>query len=210
MLLEHDGDSPTVHPSARIAPTAVLCGDVTVGPECSVGFGAVLTAETGPIEVGARCVIMENGVLRGTSRHPLRVGNNVLIGPNAYLSGATVGDNTFIATGVSVFNAARIGARAMVRIGAVVHIKTVMADDATVPIGWVAVGDPARILPPDRHEEIWEVQKTLDFPGTVFGVGRASVGETYMPEAMRRYTRALARHRHDRLLEDGQTRPEGS
>ena len=149
MLIEHDAVSPSVHPSARIAPTAVLCGDVTVGPDSSVGFGAVLTAETGPIEVGARCVIMENAVLRGTSRHPLRIGDNVLIGPNAYLSGAAVGDNSFIATGASVFNAARIGARAMVRIGAVVHIKTVLADDAVVPIGWVAVGHPARILPPD-------------------------------------------------------------
>ncbi|MDJ0894278.1 MAG: gamma carbonic anhydrase family protein [Alphaproteobacteria bacterium] len=210
MLLEHDAARPSVHPTARIAPTAVLCGDVTVGPDSSVGFGAVLTAETGPIEVGAQCVIMENAVLRGTSRHPLRIGDNVLIGPNAYLSGASVGDNSFIATGVSVFNAARIGARAMVRIGAVVHIKTVLADDAIVPIGWVAVGDPARILPPDRHEEIWEIQKTLDFPGTVFGVGRADVGESYMPEAMRRYTKALARHRGDRVLENGASRPDGS
>ncbi len=41
-----------------------------------------------------------------------------------------------------------------------------------VPIGWVAVGNPAHILSPDRHEAIWEVQKDLDFPGFVYGVNR--------------------------------------
>ena len=44
---------------------------------------------------------------------------------------------------------------------------------AVVPIGWIAVGDPARILPPGRHEEIWAIQQELDFPGTVYGVARS-------------------------------------
>jgi len=54
--------------------------------------GAVLTAEGGPIEVGPRCVIMENAVLRGTKRHPLRLGADVLVGPRAYLTGCAVED----------------------------------------------------------------------------------------------------------------------
>jgi carbonic anhydrase/acetyltransferase-like protein (isoleucine patch superfamily) len=201
MLVEHQGKRPVVHPSAYIAPTAVLCGDVTVGADCRVLFGAVLTAEGGPIMLGARCIVMENAVLRAAARHPLTLGNHVLVGPRAYLSGCTVEDDVFLAAGSSVFNGARLGARSEVRINGVVHIRTTIQPDATVPIGWVAVGDPARILPPDQHDTIWAVQEPLDFPGTVFGLQRPPEGGTLMPELTRRYAAFLARHQDDRLLD---------
>ena len=73
MLIEHEGKRPRIHPSSRIAPTAVICGAVTIGAETSVGFGAVLTAESGPIELGSRCIVMENAVIRGTRRHPAAI-----------------------------------------------------------------------------------------------------------------------------------------
>jgi carbonic anhydrase/acetyltransferase-like protein (isoleucine patch superfamily) len=200
MLIEHLGKCPAIDVTARIAPTAVICGDVTVGPDTSVGFGAVLTAESGPIVVGRQCVIMENAVIRGTKRHPAALGDHVLVGPGAYLSGCTVGDCAFLATGSRVFNGAMIGARAEVRINATVHLLTHLAEDATVPIGWVAVGDPARILPPEAHDEIWAIQEPLNFPKEIFGVERPQPGETRMPEIMARYCRALSRHRDDRVL----------
>ena len=58
---------------------------------------------------------------------------------------------------------------------------------------WVAVGDPARILPPEAHDEIWAIQEPLNFPKEVFGVDRPGPGETRMPEIMARYCRALSR-----------------
>ena len=200
MLIEHLGKCPVIDPTARIAPTAVICGDVTVGQSTSVGFGAVLTAESGPIVVGRECVIMENAVIRGTKRHPATVGDHVLIGPGAYLSGCAIRDCAFLATGSRVFNGAIIGARAEVRINATVHLLTKLLEDATVPIGWVAVGDPARILPPEAHQEIWAIQEPLNFPKEIFGVDRPRPGETRMPEMMARYCRALSRHRDDRVL----------
>jgi carbonic anhydrase/acetyltransferase-like protein (isoleucine patch superfamily) len=200
MLIEHLGKRPVIDPSARIAPTAVICGDVTVGPSTSVGFGAVLTAESGPIVVGRECVIMENAVIRGTKRHPATIGDHVLIGPGAYLSGSAIRDCAFLATGSRIFNGATVGARAEVRINATVHLLTKLPEDATVPIGWVAVGDPARILPPEAHDEIWAIQEPLNFPKEIFGVDRPEAGETRMPEIMARYCRALSRHRDDRVL----------
>jgi carbonic anhydrase/acetyltransferase-like protein (isoleucine patch superfamily) len=200
MLIEHSGKRPVIDPTARIAPTAVICGDVTVGPGTSVGFGAVLTAESGPIIVGRECVIMENAVIRGSKRHPVTVGDHVLVGPGAYLSGCTIHDCAFLATGSRVFNGAIIGARAEVRINATVHLLTKLLEDATVPIGWVAVGDPARILPPEAHDEIWAIQEPLNFPKEIFGVDRPKPGETRMSEMMARYCRALSRHRDDRIL----------
>jgi carbonic anhydrase/acetyltransferase-like protein (isoleucine patch superfamily) len=200
MRIEHLGKTPKVDPSARVAPNAVICGDVTIGTNTSIGFGAVLTAETGPIQIGKDCVIMENAVLRGTKRHPLTIGGHVLIGPRAYLTGCTVEDRAFLATGCAIFNGATIGARAEVRINGTVHLLTRLPPDTTVPIGWIGVGDPASVLPPDRHEEIWAIQKTLEFPKVIFGIDRPPAGETRMPDMMARYNRALARHREDRLL----------
>ena len=200
MLIEHEGESPRIHPSARIAPTAVICGAVTVGAETSIGFGAVLTAESGPIELGASCIVMGNAVVRGTCRHPVAIGDRVLVGPHAMLTGCRVGESAFLATGCAVFNGADIGPRAEVRIHGTVHLSTRLAADAVVPIGWVAVGDPAEILPPDRHEEIWRLQEPLDFPKTVFGVERPPHGSTNMPEITRRYLRLLQRHRGDRII----------
>lgn len=192
-----DGDRrPVIHPSARIAPTAVISGDVTIGPDTSVGYGVVITAESGPVRIAGRSVIMDTAVLRGIRGAPLSVGENVLIGPRAVLNGCTVGNEAFIATGATVFNGAIIGARAEVRINAIVHLRTRLADGAMVPLGWIAVGDPARILPPDRHEEIWAVQKELDFPGFVFGRERPAPGETFMPQVTPRYAAMLAR-RHE-------------
>ena len=201
MLLEHEGRRPRIHPTAYVAPSATLSGDVTIGPESRILFGAVLTAEGGPVMVGGYCVVMEQAVLRGTKEHPLRLGDHVLVGPHAHLTGCTVEDDVFVATGASVFNGARLGARSTVRINGVVHIKTVLSSDAVVPIGWVAVGDPARILPPDAHDDIWAIQGPLNFSKTVFGLDPAPPGQTNMPERMRRYARALGRHLRDRILD---------
>ena len=201
MLLEHQGRRPHIHASAYVAPNATVSGDVTIGPESRILFGAVLTAEGGPVVLGRYCVVMEQAVLRGTKAHPLRLGDHVLVGPHAHLSGCTVEDNVFVATGASIFNGARLGARSTVRINGVVHIKTVLAPDAVVPIGWVAVGDPASILPPDAHDEIGAVQGPLNFSKTVFNMDPAPAGQTNMPERMRRYAAALGHHAHDRILD---------
>jgi carbonic anhydrase/acetyltransferase-like protein (isoleucine patch superfamily) len=200
MLIEHLGERPTVDPSAYVAPTAVLSGNVRVGARSRILFGAVLTAEGGALEIGAQCIVMENAVLRATRRHPARLGDNVLVGPRAYLTGCDVEDNVFLATGATVFNGARIGARSEVRINGVVHLRTTLPPDTTVPIGWVAVGDPARIYPPHRHEEIWEIQQQLEFLRAVFNLEPPAPGETVMPELTLRYGRALAAHFDDRII----------
>jgi len=193
MILEHRGQRPTVHPSAYVAPTAVLCGDVRVGADARVLFGAVLTAEDGSVTVGERSVVMEHALVRGRERHPAVIGNDVLIGPHAHVNGTTIEDGSFIATGAALFPGARVGAGSEVRIHGVVHVNTVLAPGTTVPIGWVAVGDPATILPPDRHDEIWAIQQPLDVPGTVYGIARGTDATTMM----RAQAEWLGTHRDD-------------
>jgi carbonic anhydrase/acetyltransferase-like protein (isoleucine patch superfamily) len=192
-ILEHEGLRPKIDPTARIAPTATVCGDVTVGPNTYVGFGAVIVAESGPVEIGANCVIVDTAVLRGLKHSKLTLGDNVLVGPRAYLTGCTIEDDVFLATGCTIFNGAIIGRQSEVRINAIVHLKTRLSKASMVPLNWIAVGDPAVILPPEDHEKIWAIQKPLDFPRYVFGVARPPQGETIMPEVMPRYAAALCR-----------------
>ena len=151
-----------------------------IGPDARVLFGAVLTAEDGSIEIGERCVVMENALLRGREQHPTRLGDDVLIGPHAHVNGVTIEDGCFIATGAALFPGAVLGTGTEVRIHGVVQVNTILPPGSTVPIGWVAVGDPAQILPPDRHEDIWAVQRELDFPGTVYGIPRGTDATTMM------------------------------
>jgi len=202
MIVEHNGKRPRIHASATIAPNAVICGDVEIGENSAIMFGAVLTAQGGPIKIGRNCVVMEQAVIRATRKHPTTIGDNCLVGPHGYVSGATVEDNVFLATGTAIFNRAVLHTRSQVRIHGVVHVNSRLESDVVVPIGWVAVGDPAEVRPPNEHDEIWAVQKTLDFPGTVFGVDRPEPGGTKMPEYMPKYCEALKRHANDEVIEE--------
>lgn len=194
MLIEHRGAQPTIDPSAYVAPNAVVCGDVRIGAGARILFGAVLTAEDGHVAVGERVVVMENALIRGRRRTPAVVGDDVLVGPQAHVNGAVVEEGAFLATGAAVFPGAVVGAGSEVRIHAVVHVNTKLPPETTVPIGWIAAGDPAQLFSPDRHDELWAVQEKLDFPGTVYGLSR----EASARERMTRQSAWFGAHGEDR------------
>src|SRR2546430_3586029 len=114
MLIRHRDQSPTVDPSAFIAPNATLVGDVRVGPRARVMYGAVLDAEGASIEIGEACVIGEHAVLRATAvgpqPHPVVLGDHVFVGPRATLLGCTIERCCYIATGATALHGARLGA----------------------------------------------------------------------------------------------------
>jgi carbonic anhydrase/acetyltransferase-like protein (isoleucine patch superfamily) len=176
-----------VDPSASVAASAVLTGDVSVGPGSRILHGAVLNGDLGPVRIGSDVVVMENAVLRGRAGHPLEIGDAVLVGPHAHLNGTRVADEVFIATGVSMFPGSSAARGCELRINSVLHVNSHLSENTVVPIGWIAAGEPAQLFSPDRHDELWAVQEPLDFPGTVYGVPRG----TSMREIMRRQSEAF-------------------
>ncbi len=196
MLLEHRGRRPVVPESAYVAPSAVLCGAVVLAEGSRVLHGAVLTAENGEVRLGENSVVMENALVRGRADHPALLGDAVLVGPHAHVNGATVEDEVFIATGAALFPGSVAGAGAELRINSVLHVNSRLQPGAVLPIGWIAVGDPAELFSPDRHEELWQVQRDLDFPGTVYGVPRG----TPMRDIMSRQSAFYGAHLDDRQL----------
>ena len=187
MIISYAGHSPAIDTDAWAAPDATVSGDVVIAAGSRVMHGARLVAEAGgSIRIGRNCIVLENAVIRATASHPCTIGNNCLVGPNSHVVGAEVGDEVFIATGAAVFHGAHIGRGSEVRINGIVHLRTRLEPGTVVPIGWIAVGDPAHLLPPDQHEAIWSHQKPLDFPGFVYGVDRN------LPDVMQKITANLS------------------
>ena len=197
MLIEHRGASPRIDSSAYVAQTAVVSGDVTIGADARILHGAVISAEDGSVSIGARVVVMEHALVRGRANHPVSIGDDVMIGPHAHVNGATIADEVFIATGASLFPGSSVETGSEMRINSVLQVNSRIGSGESLPIGWVAVGDPAQMFAPDRHDEIWAIQRELDFGGTVYGVGKGSG----MQEIMAQQAEFFAAHRDDRVID---------
>jgi carbonic anhydrase/acetyltransferase-like protein (isoleucine patch superfamily) len=196
MKFAHAGTAPRIDAAAWIAPDATVVGDVEIGPGVRVMHGARVIGEAGgKITIGRNVIIMENAVVRAGPRHPCRIGDHCLIGPNAHVTGCTVEEQVFIATGAAIFHAAHVGKGTVVRVQAIVHVKTKLAPNSVVPIGWVAVG--GRMFSPDQHEALSVVLKEQNFSETVYGIDPATPDR--MIEVTKKLSEALGAHAMDRL-----------
>lgn len=139
LIVPMEGRTPRVDPSAWTAPTAVLVGDVEVGEQASVWYGAVVRSEYEPIRIGARSNVQDGCVLHVDPGRPLTIGRGVSVGHAAVLHGCVVEDDVLVGMSATVLNGARIGAGSMVAAGAVVLEGTV------VPPGSLVAGVPAKV-----------------------------------------------------------------
>jgi carbonic anhydrase/acetyltransferase-like protein (isoleucine patch superfamily) len=196
MIISYSGHTPSIDADAWVAQDATVSGDVLIGAGSRIMHGARLVAEAGgSIEIGRNCIVLENAVIRATAKHPCTIGNHCVIGPNSHVVGAEISDEVFIATGASIFHGAHLGRGCQIRINGTVHLRTRLRPGTMVPIGWIAVGDPAQILSPDQHEAIDLHQRPLDFPRFVYGVDRSQ------PDVMQKIAEglsvALEKHRSE-------------
>lgn len=139
MLLSYRGKHPRIDPSAFVAPTAVVIGDVEIGPESSIWFGAVLRGDNGPIRIGARTSIQDNCVVHVGDRRLTVIGNEVTVGHCAVMEDCNVKDRALIGSNAVLLNGCTIGEGALIAAGSVV------TQDADIPPGVVAAGAPARV-----------------------------------------------------------------
>lgn len=147
------GRSPTVHPTAFVAPTAVLIGDVTVGEDASVWFGTVLRADMDRIEIGARSNVQDNSTIHTDAGEPTIIGEDVTIGHNALVHSSVVERNVLIGQASVLVGGCVIGTGTIVGAGAVVP------QGMHVPPRSLVVGVPAKVVREARPEdERWTVQ----------------------------------------------------
>lgn len=138
MIIEYLGKRPKIHPSAFVAPTAVLIGDVEVGPESSIWFGAVLRGDNGPIRVGARTSIQDNAVVHVSEGGETLLADNVTVGHCAVMEDCRIGAHALIGSNATLLNGSTIGEGALIAAGSVVGQRV------TIP-RVVAAGAPATV-----------------------------------------------------------------
>src|SRR3712207_8325427 len=119
-LLPHGDASPEVADSAWVAPGAYVVGDVHLGEESSVWYGAVLRGDTEPITIGDRTNVQDGCVLHADPGYPAVLGDDCVIGHNAVVHGCEVGDGCLVGMGATILNGARIGEGSVVAAGALV------------------------------------------------------------------------------------------
>ncbi len=144
LIMPYNGNEPQIADSAYIAPTAVIVGDVVIGPESSVWFGVVIRGDTGAIRIGAGTSVQDNSVIHVNSDADTLIGDEVTIGHGAILEGcdvkhgALIGMGAIVLSGATVHENALVAAGAVVREGAAVEADTLVAGVPAKPRGLVS------------------------------------------------------------------------
>jgi carbonic anhydrase/acetyltransferase-like protein (isoleucine patch superfamily) len=146
MLVSRNGIAPRIDPSARVAPTASVVGDVTVGAGCYVDYGVVIASSGPPVVLGEGVSVLANAVIRSVGGHgrpafPVRIGDESIIAPQAALAGCEIAEHCYLATAVVVLQGARVGRGSRVAVGAVVHAGSVLDPSSRVGLHCVAAPD---------------------------------------------------------------------
>ena len=131
---------PRIDASVWLAPGAAVVGDVEIGPDSSVWYGATLRGDVNAIRIGSRSNLQDQCVVHVTrDRFDCEIGDEVTVGHRAVVHGCRVGDGALVGIGAIVLDGARVGEGALVAAGALV------VPGFVVPDGTLAMGVPARV-----------------------------------------------------------------
>ncbi len=139
---------PRIDPSAYVASTARIFGDVSIGPRAVVMFGVVIRAELDRVEIGVESNIQDNVVVHCDTDKPTVIGTRVTVGHAAVVHGATVGDRCLIGIGAMALNGSSMGEGSWLAAG------SVLPEGKSIPPWTLAVGTPAKPLRSLTDEEI--------------------------------------------------------
>jgi carbonic anhydrase/acetyltransferase-like protein (isoleucine patch superfamily) len=148
MIYALDDLAPRVGRDVYVAPTAVVVGDVELGDEVSIWFGAVLRGDVERLTIGPRCNVQDNSVLHSDPGSPLVLGERVTVGHAVILHGCRIGEGSLIGMGASILNNARVGRNCLVGANALVTEGKEFGD------GLLIVGSPARVIRALTPEEL--------------------------------------------------------
>jgi carbonic anhydrase/acetyltransferase-like protein (isoleucine patch superfamily) len=155
-LYTFDGNTPDVHDSVFVAPTASIIGNASLAENASAFFGVSVRADTAAITVGAGSNLQDNVVLHADPGFPCTVGAGVSVGHSAVVHGCTVEDDCLIGMSATILNGAVIGTGSLVAAGAVVLEGTV------IPPRSLVAGVPAKVRRELSEEEFDSVRRNAE------------------------------------------------
>lgn len=152
-IITISGATPSITETTFVAPTAALTGDVVLGEQSSAFYGASVRGDSAPIRVGDRSNLQDNVSVHADTGFPCTIGDDVSVGHNAVVHGATVEDGCLIGMSSSVMNGAVIGEQSLVAAGALVTEGTV------VPPRSLIAGVPAKVRRELTEEELENLKR---------------------------------------------------
>ena len=132
MIIDFNGISPDVSPSAFTAEGSKIIGNVTLCEDSSVWFNAVLRGDEAKITVGKGSNIQDNCTVHCDENYPVVIGENVTVGHNAVIHGCTIGDGSLIGMNATVLNGTKIGKNCLVGAGALVTENKEFPDNSLI------------------------------------------------------------------------------
>ena len=123
-----------------VAPTATVIGDVSLGEDTGIWFGAVIRGDKDRIEIGTGSNIQDNAVVHTSRGYPTVIGMEVSVGHGAILHGCTISDRVLVGMGAIVMNGAKIGEDTIIAAGAVI------TEGSVIPPGSVVMGVPGKVV----------------------------------------------------------------
>jgi carbonic anhydrase/acetyltransferase-like protein (isoleucine patch superfamily) len=157
-----------------IAESASVVGNVHIGAEVGVWFGAVIRGDNERITIGEGSNIQDGAVLHTDPGFPLTVGAGCTIGHRAILHGCSIGEGSLVGMGATILNGARIGRRCLVGAGALV------TEGKALPEGSLIIGAPAKAARELNADEIARLARSAEHyvqNARRFAAGLAPVGE---------------------------------
>ena len=150
-IMPFGGHRPRIAESAFLAPTAVVIGDVVVGEEASIWFGAVLRGDHPEhgIRVGARTNVQENAVIHTSEQGPTVLEDDVTVGHGAIMESCRIGKRAVVGMGAVVLQRADVGEGCVIAAGAVVK------EGARIAPGSLVAGVPGRVRPLSASAAAW-------------------------------------------------------
>ena len=139
---------------AFVAPDAQVIGDVRIGLDVSIWFGAVLRGDNEAIAIGEGTNVQDRCVFHTDPGFPLSLGREVTVGHAAILHGCTVEDGALIGMGATVLNGARIGA------GALVGANALVTEGKEIPPGAMVLGQPGKVVKTLDEDAIARLRRT--------------------------------------------------
>jgi carbonic anhydrase/acetyltransferase-like protein (isoleucine patch superfamily) len=146
--------TPQVAATAFVAREATLVGEVIVGEQASVWFGAVARGDNEPIRIGDRCNVQEGAVLHADPGFPLTLESEVSVGHQAMLHGCTIGEGSLVGIQAVVMNGAVIGKESLVGAGALVTEGKVFPERSLI------LGSPAKVVRQLTEEDVARLRRT--------------------------------------------------
>ncbi|MCX8094731.1 MAG: gamma carbonic anhydrase family protein [Caldisericia bacterium] len=153
MIRDFKNFKPQIGKNSWISETATIIGNIKIGDNVGIWFGAILRGDVAPIEIGNNTNIQDNSVIHSEVGYPTKIGNGVTIGHNSIIHGCEIGDDTLIGMGAIILNGAKIGRNCIIGAGTVITEGKIIEDNSLV------LGVPGKVVRKVTDEEIKRIKE---------------------------------------------------